>query len=65
MKDKILLGNYYLPSELESRIAEFINHYNTRRYHESLNNLTPKMCGLGEVKTSCSSAAILRQKLWS
>jgi len=32
---------------LEAEIAEFINHYNTRRYHESLNNLTPEDVWLG------------------
>ena len=42
MKDRILLEHYYFPSELESRISEFITHYNTNRYHESLNNLTPE-----------------------
>ena len=51
MKDKVLLENYYLPSELESRIGEFINHYNTRRYHESLNNLTPEDVWLGRGET--------------
>jgi len=34
--------NHYLPSDLELRIAEFIEYYNTQRYHESLNNLTPE-----------------------
>jgi hypothetical protein len=24
----------------EQRIAPFVNHFNTKRYHESLNNLT-------------------------
>lgn len=47
LKNQILLENYYLPGELESRIAEFINYYNTRRYHESLNNLTPEDVFLG------------------
>lgn len=47
MKDRILLEHYYLPGEMESRVAEFINHYNTRRYHESLNNLTPEDVWLG------------------
>jgi len=47
LKDKILLEHYYMPSDLESRIGEFINHYNTRRYHESLNNLTPEDVWLG------------------
>jgi putative transposase len=47
MKDKILLENYYLPGDLEQRIEEFVTHYNTRRYHESLNNLTPEDVWLG------------------
>lgn len=42
MKDRILLDNYYLPEDLENEIAQFVEHYNTRRYHESLNNLTPE-----------------------
>ena len=41
MKNQILLENYYLPGQLEARLAEFVNYYNSRRYHESLNNLTP------------------------
>jgi putative transposase len=41
MKNRILLENYYLPGALEAEIAEFVEQYNHRRYHESLNNLTP------------------------
>jgi len=41
MKNQILLENYYLPGQLEERIAAFVDYYNTRRYHESLDNLTP------------------------
>ncbi len=41
MKNQILLENYYLPGQLEQRLAEFVDSYNLRRYHESLNNLTP------------------------
>ena len=40
LKNQILLENYYLPGELERRIEQFVHHYNTRRYHERLNNLT-------------------------
>jgi transposase InsO family protein len=29
-----------LPGQLEARLAEFVAYYNTRRYHESLSNLT-------------------------
>ena len=42
LKNQILLENYYFPSELKQRIEEFIQYYNTRRYHESINNLTPE-----------------------
>ena len=41
LKNRILLENYYMPGDLEARIGDFIEHYNHRRYHESLNNLTP------------------------
>jgi hypothetical protein len=30
------LENYYLPGDLEARIAAFVDHYNHRRYHDSL-----------------------------
>jgi len=50
MKNQILLENYYLPGQLEARLAEFVDYYNSRRYHESLNNLTPAdvYCGRGQ-----------------
>ena len=41
LKSRILLENYYLPSDLERAVASFLDHYNHRRYHESLDNLTP------------------------
>ncbi len=41
MKNRILLENYYLPGQLEQSICEFVAYYNNRRYHESLDNLTP------------------------
>jgi putative transposase len=47
LKNQILLENYYFPSELKQRIKEFIKYYNTRRYHESINNLTPEDVFLG------------------
>ena len=50
LKNQILLENYYLPGQLEARLAEFVAYYNHRRYHESLNNLTPAdvYCGRGQ-----------------
>jgi putative transposase len=41
LKSRILLENYYLPGDLERAVAGFVDHYNHRRYHESLDNMTP------------------------
>ena len=41
LKNRILLNNYYLPGELEEQISVFVENYNNKRLHESLNNLTP------------------------
>lgn len=41
LKNRILLENYFLPGDLEARIQAFVEHYNHRRYHESLGNLPP------------------------
>lgn len=41
LKSRILLENYYLPGDLERAVADFGEHYNHRRYHESLDNVTP------------------------
>jgi hypothetical protein len=41
LKNRILLENYYLPGDLKAHIDRFVDHYNHRRYHESLQNLTP------------------------
>jgi len=32
---------YFLPGDLETQIAAFVDDYNHRRYHESIDNLTP------------------------
>jgi len=41
LKNRILLENYFLPGDLKANIGRFVEHYNHRRYHESLSNLTP------------------------
>jgi transposase InsO family protein len=41
LKNRILLENYFLPGDLETQIATFVDDYNHRRYHESIDNLTP------------------------
>ncbi len=51
LKNRILLENYYLPGDLEARIDAFVEHYNHRRYHESLGNLTPADVHFGRGQT--------------
>jgi transposase InsO family protein len=41
MKNEVNLQKYYLPWELEQEIERFVTYYNNKRYHESLNNVTP------------------------
>jgi putative transposase len=51
LKNRILLENYYLPGDLEAQIARFVEHYNHRRYQESLQNLTPADAYFGRGRT--------------
>ena len=41
LKSRILLENYYLPGDLERAIADFVDHYNHRRYHEASTTSRP------------------------
>jgi transposase InsO family protein len=51
LKNRILLENYYLPGDLEAQIEAFVEHYNHRRHHESLRNLTPADVYFGRGQT--------------
>ena len=51
LKNRILLQNYFLEGDLEAAIAAFIDHYNHRRYHDSIGNLTPADVYFGRVET--------------
>jgi len=56
MKNRVLLENYFLPGDLERQIGAFVDHYNHRRYHESIGNLIPADVYLGR------GAAILERR---
>ena len=47
LKNRVLLENYYFPGDLEANVGAFVEHYNHRRYHESLNKLTAADVYLG------------------
>jgi hypothetical protein len=51
LKNRILLENYYLPGDLEAQIDAFVAYYNHRRYHESIDNLTPADVYFGRSQT--------------
>ena len=61
MKNQILLENYYLPGQLEARLAEFVDYYNPRRYHESLHNLTPADVYRGRAQSILKRRDTIRQ----
>ena len=39
---------YFCPSELEKAISQWVKYYNDSRFHESLDNLTPRDVYLGQ-----------------
>ncbi len=53
----VLIKRYYLPGQLEARLAELVDFYNYRRYHESLGNLTPSDIYFGRGPTILASGA--------
>ena len=56
MKNRVLLENYFLPSDLENQIGTFVEYYNHQRYYESLGNVTPADVFFGR------DQAILRER---
>jgi len=62
LKNQILLEHYYLPGQLEARLAAFVDYYNNCRYHESLNNLTPADIYFGRAQTILSRRHTIKLK---
>ena len=56
MKNRVLLENYYLPGELERAVEAFVEHYNQRRYHERIGDLTPADVYFGRAETILSES---------
>ena len=51
-----------LPGELELNISEFVTYYNNRRYHESLDNLTPADVYFGRGPTILKRRETIKRK---
>ncbi|KZX96392.1 integrase [Sulfitobacter sp. HI0054] len=62
LKNRILLENYYLPGDLRQQIDAFVDQYNHRRYHESLQNLTPADVYFGRGQTILQQRERIKRK---
>ena len=58
----LMLENYFLPGDLEAQIEAFVEHYNHRRYHESLNNVTPADAYFGKAETIIKQRERIKRK---
>ncbi|WP_449032230.1 IS3 family transposase [Prevotella histicola] len=61
MKNVIKLNHYFCPSELENAIDGWVKYYNERRFHESLDNLTPRDVYLGQGEKIKKIREIIKQ----
>ncbi len=62
LKNRILLENYFFPDNLKAEIEAFVDHYNHRRYHESLDNLTPADVYYGRGQAILQQRERIKQK---
>ena len=51
-----------MPWELERALARFVEHYNHRRYHESLKNVTPADMYAGRQQVILSRRERIKRK---
>jgi putative transposase len=61
MKNVVKLEHYCSPWELERAIGRFVEHYNHRRLHEALQNVTPADVYYGRQATILSRRERIKQ----
>lgn len=62
MKNIIKLDNYYSPEQLKFKMSEFVHFYNNKRYHESLQNLTPADVYFGRAERKLKHRKLVKMK---
>jgi len=62
MKNVAKLENDYYPWQLEKAIADWVQHYNHERYHESLDNVTPSDVYQGHRDDILDQRAIIKSR---
>lgn len=61
MKNVVKLENYYAPGELETALGAFVEKYNNKRHHESLDNLTPADVYFGKGEQILKKRKLIKQ----
>jgi outer membrane protein OmpA-like peptidoglycan-associated protein len=54
--------NYYSPDQLKAKLEEFVKYYNFKRYHESLQNLTPSDVYFGQAEKKLKQRKMIKIK---
>ena len=62
LKNRILFENYYLTGDLERQLGSFVEHYNHRRYHESIDNLTPADVYFGRAESILNERELIKHE---
>ena len=62
MKSIVKLDNYYTPTALEQALTDFVWYYNTQRYHESLENVTPADVYFGRQQQILTQRELIKQQ---
>ena len=62
LKNVVNLEHYYLPWQLEHKIGEFVEYYNHRRVHESLDNLTPADVYYGRARQITAARNLVKEQ---
>ena len=62
MKNVVKLENYYYPWQLEKVIADWVQHYNHDRYHETLENVTQSDVYQGRSDDILDQRAIIKSR---
>ena len=62
MKNVVKLNHYFHPDQLIEAVEQWVDYYNNKRYHESLDNLTPADVYFGRGEKILAARKQIKQK---